>query len=465
MNWSSLRIRFGMAYALFTIGCLTLFGAFLTIYLGKALQASRPLSMAHRAAILVKFVENERRENPGQILAQSLDNFLLVSPDTDEILLHSQDGKKLLFAGGEEPGLKDMHVCKAPCYLMYHLHGRNYRTYSIHAVLAGAPVLLTMSGDVDEHYGILRTVRTSYLLFVPFLLVASLGGGYLLSGRALLPVGRMTATASRLSITNLRGRIPVPPTGDELQRLAEAWNDMLGRLQASVERNAQFTSDASHDLRTSIAVIFTSSQLALSRLRSTEEQTRLLRTISSECEHTLTLLEDLLIVARCDSECHELAHEPLELSDLIQKSCSLFILQAEAKEQLFDLELISNSWILGDPTLLRRLLGVLLENAIKYTPHGGSISARVRRAGSNVLLEVCDTGRGIAPSDLPRIFDRHFRSPASQQSERGNGLGLNIARWIAEAHRASLVVESEIDKGSLFRVSFPLFESSTRQAS
>lgn len=464
MKFRSLRVRVGLGYAVFTVSCLSLFGIFLALYLGRALESSRPASMVDRASRLIAFVNAEAETDPNRSLAPMLRNFIEASPDTSEIIVRSRGGQRLLSTVGDQTFLLNQPGCHTPCYQEHVYLGRPVRTYMVNATLAGDPVELLMAGNIDEHYGILRTVRASYLLFIPFLVLASLAGGYLFSGRALLPVGRMTATASQLSISDLRGRVPVPQTGDELQCLAEAWNSMLARLQSAVERTSQFTSDASHDLRTSMTVISTSAQLGLSRDRTIEEHKRLLRKISAESEHTLTLLEDLLIAARFGSEQHQLSQEPLELSEVVRKSCERFTHQAEAKGQSLTLALAAQSWILGDRSYLHRLIAILVENAIKYTAPGGLISVRLRNERAAAILEVVDTGSGISPADLPHIFDRHFRSAASRRTESGNGLGLHIARSIAEAHRAPLTVDSATSKGSVFRVVFPAAEKEIRQA-
>jgi signal transduction histidine kinase len=261
-----------------------------------------------------------------------------------------------------------------------------------------------------------------------------------------------------LSISDLHGRISVPQTGDEVQRLAEAWNNMLARLQVSVQRNTQFTSDASHDLRTSIAVMLASAQLALRKPRTPDQYAKTLRTLISECEHTMRVLEDLLASARSGFEQHELNLEPLDLARIVRERCLLFSDKAEGKGQQLTFDLVSDAWVLGDSSLLHRLISVLVDNAIKYTLHGGNIHVCLRCAPSGFVLEIRDTGVGIANADIPRIFDRRFRSQASSRNEPGAGLGLNIARWIAEAHRASLTVQSMEQVGSVFEVAFPHLE-------
>ncbi len=455
MRWSSLRIRLGLWYTLFTLSCLTVFGLFLTFYLGHALEASRAPTLVHRAERLCAFVESEHAYDAARPIASILTTFLKTSPETDEIILRSTDTQLLLFDGGGQPWLQQQPPpCDAPCFREFLLAGHHVRSYTETVTLAGMPVQLTLMGPIDEHYQILRTVRASYLLFVPFLLLASLVGGYSLSGRALLPVGRITAIASRLSITDLHGRVPVPRTYDELQTLAEAWNDMLQRLQASVERNRQFTADASHDLRTSIAVMLASAELSLRKVRTPEHYAATLRTLASECEHTLGILEDLFSAARAGFEQHELIAAPLNLSLMVGEQCALFAAEAALKDCQLHLHLQPELWIRGDGSLLHRLVGILVDNAIKYTPARGSVTVTLCQTSAQVVLRVIDTGPGIAGEHLSRIFARAFRAPMSEEFVGGRGLGLSIARWIAEAHSATLQAQSRPGQGSTFEVAF-----------
>ena len=462
MRLASLRVRIGLSYTIFTLTCLSAFGLFLTVYLGRALEASRAPTMVRRAARLVAFVNSEHAEEPQRPLTDILNDFLKASPENDEIVVRDAAGKQLLFAGGGASWVTGQSDCTTQCFREFRHNGHYLRAYSVNALLAGRPVRLTLAGSIDEHYAILRRVRTSYLIFVPFLLLASLTGGYLLSGRALLPVGRMTAVASQLSISDLHGRVPVPDTGDELQTLAEAWNLMLSRLEASVQKTAQFTSDASHDLRTSIAVMLAGVQLALRKPRSVEGYAETLRTLGAECDHTLHVLEDLLCAARSGFEQHALKCEPLQLTAMLRERCALFAAEAEIKGQSLTVTLEPDCWIAGDRSLLHRLVGVLVENAIKYTPRGGSIAVSLRSARTLLVLKVEDTGKGIDANDLSRVFNRAFRAEASTSSEPGSGLGLNIARWIAEAHQAKLTVHSVPGCGSAFEVAFSALDRSSR---
>ena len=454
MILASLRVRIGLWYALFTLSCLALFGAFLLLYLSRALEASRAPTMKHRTARLAAFVNGEYALDHRRQLDELLRIFLAVSPETDEVIVREVDGGRLLFHGGAGPELAGQASCSAPCFREFQLRHHHYRSYTENVVLAGIPVGLTLAGSVDEHYGILRTVLMSLLLFVPFLLIASLLGGYLLSSRSLAPVGRMTGTASRLSMSDLSGRVMVPHTGDELEALARAWNDMLDRLQSSVERSTHFISDASHDLRTSIAVMLASAQLALRRPRAQEEYTRTLATFVTECEFTLALLEELLATAHFGFDTYKLRYELLDLSVAVSERCSLFIAEAESKSHLLRLEVETGCMVYGDRLLLHRLIGVLVENAIKYTQDRGAITVVLRGSRAGTLLQVKDTGQGIAANDLSLIFARSYRGQHSRQRQPGSGLGLSIAQWIAEAHHTRLRATSQPGYGSMFEVEF-----------
>jgi signal transduction histidine kinase len=288
-------------------------------------------------------------------------------------------------------------------------------------------------------------------------------GGYVLSARALKPVDRMTRTAVEIGISNLSKRIPVENTGDEIQRLAEAWNDLLARLESSVTKQQQFTSDASHDLRTSIAVILATGQLTLRHQRTEEEYREAIGTMVSECDSTSHLLEDLLLLARGDAFPARIELLPVNITTLVKEVSQRAASLASAKSQQIELHVPPDPIVLlGDNKLLPRLLSILIDNAVKYTPEGGAIRIVLeRQADGSVQLKVQDTGIGIAPELLPKIFDRFYRGDSVRNRNSGGfGLGLAIAKWISVAHDAEISVASVSHQGSTFTVLFP--ESITR---
>lgn len=439
---------------------MTAIGLFSYGYLSNALASSRRATMRSREARLLRFVEAERRIDPSLTFSQTLHQFMLADPDTDVLEIDSADGTRLFPARGGGPAIPwASGDLRTPRFEITSAGGHRYRVVQQAVVLDGRRVRLLLAGRIDSHFEILATVRNSYLVLIPLMVLLSIAGAFVLSHQALQPVDRVTQAAREISIRNLRHRLAVPDTGDEIQRLAEAWNEVLARLHSAVEHLTQFTSDISHDLRTTITVTLATAQLALLRPRSREDYCAALKTIEQECEATSTLLDDLLLAARADIAEQNIAFAPVDLAAVAEEGCAHLRTRAEMKGQRFEVALGSQAWILGDAVLLRRLVSILLDNAVKYTPVQGVIRTSVAVQNESVYLEVRDTGIGIAPQDVDRIFDRFFRADASRnRDEGGSGLGLAIAKWIAEAHHTRISVASDLQSGSVFSICFPLYE-------
>jgi heavy metal sensor kinase len=304
----------------------------------------------------------------------------------------------------------------------------------------------------------LRRVRWLLLWSAPaVLLLASLGGIWI-SRRALAPVDEITLAARSIGIQSLSQRLDVPSTGDELQRLSETWNEMLARLEAAVKRLSQFTADASHELRTPVALIRTTAELTLRRERSPETYREALRQVVLESERTSRLVDDLLLLARADAGLPSLALERMELTPLVRDVCQQGQVLAESRQlQISTVAPEEPVFVEANDPALRRMLLLLLDNAMKYTPVGGRIVLSVDRDPGGATVAVRDTGIGIPETALPHVFERFYRVDESRNRDAGGtGLGLSIAKWIAERHHASLEAESVVGEGSVFRIRFPL---------
>lgn len=437
---------------------MSVYGALLSQFLKHELRASREETMRRREHRFLTYMATEARDGRDQNLAASMQHFMEASPEADRLEILNEGGTRIYPA--EDVGLPlpgDGAGCGQPCLSLIHVQSHPARMLTHHTLLNGRPVWIVMTGQIDEHHDILNDVRVGYFLLMPVVLLGSVAGGYALSRRALLPVGRLTETARGLSMTALNGRLPVPQTGDELQSLAEAWNDLLVRLEEEVNRSTQFTMDASHDLRTVITVILANAQLSLRRGRSPAEYRETLSTILQEATHMLDLLEEMLLAARSGDVAQQLAKEPISLSAIVLDVFEASRATAEMKDLTMRLGPAEEIWVLGDAALLRRLAGTLLDNALKYTPAGGTITLALETVERGAVLSVRDTGIGIAADLHPRIFDRLFRADVarSRAGSEGNGLGLSIAKWIADAHGFTIRVESAVGDGTIFLVSIP----------
>ena len=299
----------------------------------------------------------------------------------------------------------------------------------------------------------------------PLVLLASLLG-YWLSGRALAPVNRIIQSAERIGVRNLSRRLEVPRAKDELRRLTEQVNAMLDRIEASVKRITQFTADASHDLRTPLALIRTNAELALRRPRSDSEYREALARILATSEETTELIEQLLLLARADANGAQLKLEPTILSPVLQAVAQKANVLAAGRGLTFSRSFVPSTHALfANQPALERLFMTVLDNAINYTPPGGQVHLALRLEDSSAIIEVADTGIGIAEKDLPHVFERFYRADQARSREtRGSGLGLSIAKWIAESHNGSIELLSQPGHGTKVKIRLPLLRESGSHA-
>jgi len=292
---------------------------------------------------------------------------------------------------------------------------------------------------------------------IPGLLGLAGVGGYWISRRALQPVDRVTAAAESISIHNLGGQLSVPRSGDELQRLSETLNRMLGRLNESVQRMSQFTADASHELRAPVALIRTTAELAIQSERSGTEARDDMLTILTEAERVSRLIDSLLLLARADAGEDGLQRELTDLPAILRQAVEQCRAPAAEKNiQLDSLPGDQSIAVIGDAEAMRRLFFILIDNAVKYTPDGGQIDVRLEMTGERAIVSVTDTGIGIADTELPYIFDRFWMADKVRSRGMGGaGLGLSIARWISEQHQWEIKTGAGPGGGSQFTVTIP----------
>lgn len=300
--------------------------------------------------------------------------------------------------------------------------------------------------------------RLRFILFVVVpgvLLIASVGAWVVLN-RALRPLQEAIQTARAIQAKDFSQRMRVPKTGDEVQALAETFNDMIGRLQGSFDRLRQFISDASHELRTPLAVLKGEIELGLKTQPGSRRSQDILEICASELHRMSRLVDTLLLLSNADSDKIGLQREAVPLRRVMDEMAEQARVLAEPKGIRVEVVNGSRAVVQADEMRLKQLLLNLIDNAVKYTPAGGHIRLVCRSEDGHVELRVEDTGIGIAADDLPRIFDRFYRADASRsRADGGYGLGLAICKWITEAHHGTITAESAPGRGSAFRVTLP----------
>jgi len=320
---------------------------------------------------------------------------------------------------------------------------------------------------VHERTTALEQFQKELLLIIPLL---SLGGAllcYAISRRALAPVEGLTRIARDMTGHNLHERLRSPNSGDELQRLCDTVNDMLGRLETSFHHITNFSADAVDEIRTPVAAIREEAESALRRSRGEAEYREAFRRILLEAERTTALLEELLVLARADSGRQILHVEPVNLRDTLQEIARGWRQVANVRGMQFSERLMNAELrVMGDAGALRRVIDILLDNAFKYTPAGrAAISLSAEEVEGRAVISVQDNGVGIADREQGRIFERFYRVHKERSREMGgSGLGLAIARWIVEQHHGKIFVESTPGAGSIFRVELPLAAADVARA-
>ena len=326
------------------------------------------------------------------------------------------------------------------------------------STLNGETIYLTAAAPEGGNLLVLDRFWEGLIASAPILLLISSAGGYWLSRKALKPVDRITTAARSISISNLSERLPVSRTGDELERLAETCNAMLARLDVAVNQIKRFTADASHELRGPISFLRTVAEVAMRNPKADPESRQAFEDIVEETAKATVLLEDMLTLARADAERGEKALQSLNLTAVVEEACEMA--RPIAKDRQLDLSVsLGDSHqvnVLGEFSTLRRLLWILLDNALKFTQAPGRIDVALSADSQQATVEVRDSGEGISAADLPHIFDRFYRADPSRSTIDGAGLGLAIAKWIAEIHHADLTVASELRKGTVFQLVLPV---------
>jgi heavy metal sensor kinase len=339
-----------------------------------------------------------------------------------------------------------------------------YRVVGRRVQARGSAYTLVLLRSLHDQEDLLERAGSALIIAVPLALLVASIGGYFLARKSLAPVVRMSRTAARIGAANLHERLPIINERDELGGLARVINALLARLDASFEQQRRFMADASHELRTPIAIMRSETEVALSQQeRSNGELRESLAIVKDETRRLTRIVEDLFTLARADAGQYKLTTKDFYLDELASEVARALRTLVAERGLTFQLDAAQEMPFRGDENLLRRLLLNLLDNAIKHTPKGGAVTISCRHTGEQYVVTVSDTGTGIPTGAQSHIFDRFYRADCSRSRAEedgagltsGAGLGLSIARWVAEAHDGTLELLRSSATGSVFQFILP----------
>jgi heavy metal sensor kinase len=459
---NSFRFRLTLWYLLFFSLLFILFSLFLHGVLSHALERRLDEALAVEANTTAAMLQDEFEEMKGNVPAASSD--AVSGMRLHGSLVAVLSGNRVLAASTPIPQPQvDFIAARASLDAAADLAvavpevAPNGARAAVHRVTVGGldyqVIALQSRDELVEDLAVLRRVT---LLALPLVIVLAGLGGYWLASRSLAPLGWMAEQAHRITGSNLNTRLDIGNAAEELAVLSASFNELLSRLDLSFESMRRFVADASHELRTPLSIIRGEADVALSQERAAAEYRESLAIILDESRRLSRLVDDLLNLARADAGRLKLQSEEFYLNDLLAECCRSAQSLAAARGIALECRPAEDAPFRGDEELLRRLVMNLLDNAIRYTPPGGQVSAALEAQDSELRIRIADTGVGIAPDAAPHVFERFYRADIARSRQNGGfGLGLAIVKWIAESHHGEVALATHPGAGSTFTVTLP----------
>jgi heavy metal sensor kinase len=483
----SIRARLTFWYTLVVLVTLLLFGGVSYYFTGRTLAENLDLSLQNQVRWVKEFIGPQAarvkpskrsidaiiRSRTAQPRAGVVDRDTTAEEETDEIwnavYRHNlQSNKRTFIQFRDKKGaiiyrsynlttdslvVRDSIPLNTPVVLTGRLSAEPVRIAAVRdanfTYLVGYP--LAELRDLQDN------LYLTFLILIPIAVLISVVGGYLLAKNALRPVDEIVTQARKISAENLDLTIPVRNRKDEIGRLGTTINDMLTRLHESFAQVRQFSADASHELRTPLTIMRGEIELALRSPKTPEDYRAVLESALEEIMRMTAIIDNLLVLAKADQGTYHTDFSEVDLGALVQELYEDSEVLAERKGIRLGLRATADITIVGDRLRLRQLVLNLIDNAIKYTQQGGAVTLALGRENGFALIEVSDTGIGIPAEEQTKIFDRFYRVDKARSRELGgSGLGLSIAKWIAELHRGTITVSSSPNNGSTFTVLLPL---------
>ena len=315
--------------------------------------------------------------------------------------------------------------------------------------------IVQVASPLNYIYSALARLRIMLFLLLPLTVLLTGISGAFFAQMALSPVDKIIKDIRQITAENLKKKITIPETKDEIRRLADTFNDMLARLEGAFSSQRRFIEDLAHELKTPLAILKGEIEVALKKMRSREEYENVLNSSLEEVNRINGVIENLLIFARFENDAVALEVKTLDIVILLKGVVSDIKVLAAQKNIKVTISAQENILVSGDQSKLIRLFLNILDNAIKYTEQGGKVDMSAVKENNFVCINISDTGIGISEEEISRIFDRFYQVNKSGH-KGGFGLGLSIAKSIVEAHRGKIEVKSVLNRGTTFIISFPL---------
>jgi signal transduction histidine kinase len=473
MNHRSLAFRLAVWYTLLMSAAFALVGTGMFYGLTQYVRSSLGDSLRRRSVQVEQILAQAPRDVTDAAIAESINT--RIAPDFNNRFVRVTRAPAALVYVSTAPADHSFEPRGVP-YLGSIWPAKSLTRSAVtaqgHALLLSTTPLATASGRYLIELGTslepIETLQQRLLLLLglllPALVICASGGGYLLVNWALRPVDRMSQTAAHMSLRNLEARLPVLPTGDALERLSLSLNQLLARLRDSLQTSRRFLADASHELRTPLTIIKGELQEIVGKQALPGEVGERLGSVLEEVARLEHLVAGLLVLSRLDAGEVQGDWAELDLAKLTLSTAEQMRLMAEDRGIQIETASLAPMLIRGNRARLKQVIVNLLDNAIRFTPRGGTVTLRSSQSTLYSVLEVRDTGIGIPASSLPNVFERFFRvDEARSREDGGAGLGLSIAKSICAAHGAQIHVDSEVGKGSCFYLLFPRLPKSVIQ--
>ena len=466
MKTRSIRFRLTVWYAGLLASLLVLFGASMYVGLERYLTWTLRDSLSKQARQIAEtLLANVNQSGDAYVVDEIKEHY---APETnDRFLRVTRADGSILYASGV-PNDKSFDPSKVPLLTgpvdqefsrEEHLSDGSELLISRLPFTArdGSRFLIEAGAPYKQVEDVSRGLLLALAIVLPIVVAVAIGGGYILMRRALRPVDEITKSAERITSRNLSERLPLAHTGDELERLSISLNQMIARLEEAFHYIRRFTADASHELRTPLTVLRGELEAMAQQPQLAPEARETIGSVLEETERLTKIVESLLAISRLDAGEAQMERMQFDLADLVATTTEQMRLLAEDKNISLYCDAAREVEVEGDRARLKQVVVNLLDNAIKYTPKGGSINIRVKATKGSAVFDVEDNGIGMPAGALPHVFDRFYRIDKARSRQMGGaGLGLSIVKSICTAHGGWVEVESSEGQGSRFRVELPL---------